>query len=352
MPLVPTPFDAVRIGARVVVRHRLENASGGAPSGPSMTDVTGELVARTETEVVVASRRGEVSIPRDRIVAAKEIPPRPSRRGAAHLAPTVAELQRISGPAWGAIEREPLGDWELRASAGFTQRGNSVLPVGDPGVPLADAVDRIEQWYAVRGLAPRVSLAGPVGFDAAEDPLGAELLRRGWRVGDTTLNLTATTDVVAAADPGGPRVRLSHELDDVWLGAYGRSRSHDPDIAARVLTTSPDQLFASIALGGGLAQQLGLSTPASGAARPVAVGRLGLAHGWAGLGAVWTDPEFRGRGLGAHVTAALAAQARADGIHLIHLQVEADNATAIRLYERLGFARHSSYVYVVGPGSG
>ena len=33
----------------------------------------------------------------------------------------------------------------------------------------------------------------------------------------------------------------------------------------------------------------------------------------------------------------------------MHLQVEADNVTAIRLYERLGFARHSSYVYVTRP---
>lgn len=346
MPLVPTPFDAVHLGARVVVRYRLDPTGESPASGPSMTDVTGELVARSNTEVVVASRRGRVTVARDRIVAAKEIPPRPSRRGAPHLALSVADLQRVMSPSWGALERDHLGDWELRASRGFTQRGNSLLPVGDPGLPLSEAVDRVERWYAVRGLPARVSLIGPVGFEPADDALGAELLARGWTIGDRTLNLTASTEVIAAAGRGGPDVQVTRELDDAWLEAYGRSREVVPDATPGLLAGSPDQLFGSITLGGGLAQKLGLSTPGSRAPRPVAIGRMGLALGWAGLGALWTDPAFRRRGLGTRLTTHLAATARADGIHLMHLQVEADNATATRLYEGLGFEQHSSYVYL------
>ncbi|CAN7159681.1 GNAT family N-acetyltransferase [Knoellia sp. LjRoot47] len=351
---MPTPLDAVHLGARVVVRSRLAPGPEAPGDGPSMTDAVGTLVSRTADEVVVATRHGDVRIPVDRIVAAKEVPPRPSRRGAPHLAVSVADLQRVMGPAWGAIERESLGDWELRASQGFTQRGNSVLPVGDPGLPLAEAVDRVEAWYAVRGLPARVSLAGPTGFEPADDPLGAELLSRGWTSGDRTLNLTSSTETVAATaaatpDTGGAEVRISADLDDAWLDAYSQSRPLDRDIAAQVLTGSPDQLFAAIGLGGGLAQRLGMSTPGSRDPRPVAIGRLALAQGWAGLAAVWTDPAMRGRGLATRVTTALAVRARADGIRLVHLQVEADNATAIRLYERLGFERHSSYVYLTAP---
>ena len=349
MPGVPASFDAVHIGARVVVRWRLDSPAPTADDSPSMTDSVGELVARNEATVTVATRRGTVVIARDRIVAAKEIPPKPSRRGSAHLAISMTDLQRVMGPSWGALEREHLGDWELRASAGFTQRGNSVLPVGDPGVPLADAVDRIEAWYAARGLPGRVSVTGPVGFDPATDPLGAEVLARGWIPASRTLNLTASTQVVASADPGGPDVRMRDDLDDAWFAAYRLSRSEVPETAVGVLGGSPRQRFASIALGGGLAQQLGLSTPGARDPRPVAIGRLGIAHGWAGLGAVWTDPTLRGRGLAAHLTAQLAAQAHRDGIPLMHLQVEADNATAVRLYERLGFEQHSSYVYLTEP---
>ncbi|MEO6021083.1 MAG: GNAT family N-acetyltransferase [Knoellia sp.] len=345
------PFDAVQIGARVVVRWRLEARDRPGPSGPTLTDSVGELVARSGQHVTVATQRGDIVIALNRIVAAKEIPPKPSRRGAPHLAISIPDLQRVMGPSWGALEREPLGQWELRASQGFTQRGNSVLPVGDPGLPLAIAVDRIEAWYAGRGLPGKVTLAGPVGFDPASDSLGVELLARGWTVADRTLNLTASTDHVAAADPGGPEVSLSQDLDDAWMDAYRQSRDVVPEAAGNVLQGSPSRLFASIALGGGLAQKLGLSTPGSRAPRPVTIGRLGITHGWAGLGAVWTDPAFRGRGLAAHLTGRLAAAAREDGIQLMHLQVEADNDTAIRLYERLGFVRHSSYVYVTQSAS-
>lgn len=349
MPGMPAPFDAVHIGARVVVRWRLDVAARTDVDGPSMTDTVGELVARTDAGVTVATRHGDVVIARDRIVAAKEIPPKPSRRGAPHLAISISDLQRIMGPSWGALEREPLGQWELRASQGFTQRGNSVLPVGDPGVPLATAVDRIQDWYAVRGLPAKVTLAGPVGFDPASDSLGAELLSRGWTVADRTLNLTASTEKVAIGDPGGPEVAVGEDLDDSWMAAYRQSRAAVPDAATGVLRGSPSHLFGSIALGGGLAQTLGLSTPGSREPRPVSIGRLGIAHGWAGLGAVWTDPAFRGRGLAGRLTARLADAAGQRGIHLMHLQVEADNATAIRLYERLGFDRHSSYVYLTQP---
>lgn len=352
MPGVPASFDDVHIGARVVVRWRLDPAPEGPSDSPSMTDAVGTLVARTDTDVTVSTRKGDVVIARDRIVAAKEIPPKPSRRGAAHLAISMADLQRVAGPSWGALEREALGDWELRASLGFTQRGNSVLPVGDPGVPLSVAVDQIETWYAARGLPAAVSLTGPVGFDPSSDPLGAEVLSRGWTAGSRTLNLTAATAVVAAADPGGPDVRIAEDLDEAWSEAYALSRAVVPEATSGVLQGSPRQLFGRIALGGGLAQKLGMSTPGTRSPRPVAIGRLGLAHGWAGLGALWTDPAHRGRGLGSHLTARLAASAAADGTHLMHLQVEAENATAIRVYERLGFERHSGYVYLTQPQRG
>ena len=108
-------------------------------------------------------------------------------------------------------------------------------------------------------------------------------------------------------------------------------------------------LFAHIAPGGGLSQQLGLRAADAAGTTPVALGRLGLAAGWAGLGAVWTDPAYRGRGLATHLTARLAEEARRDGVHLIHLQVEHDNGTAIRLYRRMGFDSHSSYAYLTAP---
>ena len=335
---------ALPLGSRVVVRWRLETPD--EATGATLTDAVGTLATRDQETLTVDTSRGPVTIERGRVVAAKEVPPRPARRGAAHRAISLEDLQRVMAPSWGAVEREQLGDWMLRASSGYTQRGNSVVPVGDPGMPLADAVAEVEQWYAVRGLPAKFAVAGPEGFRPADDPLGSLLLSRGYTAASLTLNLTAATAAVAGADPGGPAVVTGAELAEPWLVAHRRTRTTVPGATERVLLGSPRQLFAHIAPGGGLSQQLGLRAADAAGTAPIALGRLGLAAGWAGLGAVWTDPAYRGRGLAAHLTAQLADHARRDGIHLIHLQVEHDNDGGNRLYRRLGFEVHSSYVYL------
>ncbi|MET8323103.1 GNAT family N-acetyltransferase [Micromonospora sp. NPDC005189] len=62
------------------------------------------------------------------------------------------------------------------------------------------------------------------------------------------------------------------------------------------------------------------------------------AYGVAALGNVTTHPRCRGRGLGAAVVAALCARLRESVTH-VTLNVKADNAAAVRLYERVGFTR-------------
>ena len=58
--------------------------------------------------------------------------------------------------------------------------------------------------------------------------------------------------------------------------------------------------------------------------------------GWTEISAVCTRPELRGQGLASRLIAAVASgiQSRSEGIFL---HVLAENATAIRLYEQLGF---------------
>lgn len=347
MRLMSADVSNLPLGSRVVVRWRLESAD--AATGATLTDAVGTLVGVDPDRVVVETSRGSVTIERNRVVAAKGVPPKPHRRGAAHLAISIEDLQRVMAPSWGALERDTLGGWLLRASQGFTQRGNSVVPVGDPGLPLARAVDEVEHWYAARGLPAKFALAGPEGFDPADDALGVELLDRGYTEGSRTLALTARTEAIAATDPGGPACVLDDTLTAQWLSGYRRGRGAPPDVVRGVLSDSPRTIFGRITPGGGLSQQLGLRAADAAGTTPIALGRLGIAHGWAGLGSVWTDPAYRGRGLAAHLTAQLAGAAHAEGLALVHLQVEHDNDGAIRLYRRLGFATHSSYAYLTAP---
>lgn len=69
------PWDV--LGARVVVRRRLP-----APDefGHRLTDAVGEIVDLQDDRITVRTRRGDVTIERSTIVAAKQIPPPPPRR--------------------------------------------------------------------------------------------------------------------------------------------------------------------------------------------------------------------------------------------------------------------------------
>jgi ribosomal protein S18 acetylase RimI-like enzyme len=70
---------------------------------------------------------------------------------------------------------------------------------------------------------------------------------------------------------------------------------------------------------------------------PVAAGRRYTADGMTHLSSIATRPRWWGRGFAAAVTAALADDGQQAGGALVHLGVEAQNARARRLYERLGF---------------
>ena len=62
----------MKVGNRVVVRYRLDDGQA--------TDALGILLSVDETHVVVAAKRGDTTIARARIIAAKEVPPAPAPR--------------------------------------------------------------------------------------------------------------------------------------------------------------------------------------------------------------------------------------------------------------------------------
>jgi ribosomal protein S18 acetylase RimI-like enzyme len=70
---------------------------------------------------------------------------------------------------------------------------------------------------------------------------------------------------------------------------------------------------------------------------PVATGERYTFDGATYISSIGTRPEWRGLGLGRHITLTLARDSIADGVDLVYLGVYADNARAIRLYDRLGF---------------
>ncbi|MFF6927200.1 GNAT family N-acetyltransferase [Streptomyces californicus] len=312
-----TPAD---VGKRVSVRCRTE--SGGA--GAEFTDTVGVLTSWDRDVLSITRKSGEsVHIVESSLVAGKTVPPAPARRRGP--AASFEELAAVTARAWQPVESEPLGDWRLRAAGGFTRRANSALPLGDPGLPVGEALDRVRAWYAERDLPPYVQTA--TGAAGTQELLCAELERHGWR-----REVTAQVRIAALAPVGDgaadvAAVRLTRAPDAAWLARYQRFSTPGPHVL-RVLESGPSVWFATVAGDGGA---------------PDAIGRCVVDGRWAGFMAVEVAPERRRRGLATTVMTALARRALDEGASAAWLQVEEENEGARALYDGMGFALHHSY---------
>lgn len=325
-----TALDHARAGERWVLRRRL-------PDG-SATDVVGWLVALGKDAISLEPAGGDlVVVDRTQIIVARRAPAAPG--GPDPLRTSAEDLERAALPGWVALS-EPLGEWTLRAGGGFTGRANSALAVGDPGMPVAIAADRVIGYAGEHGIRPWAQVI--VGSDVE-----AELGNLGWRpVHVTTDVLACRLNTLLGDELPDPRVRVVESLDAAWLAAYGRSRpSHlgpaalradaDPALPRMILDGHPPRAFAASA--------------GSDPGELVAIARGHVSGPWLGIAAVWTDPTARQQGLATSMMRALGHWAARQRARNAYLQVARENVSAHDAYARLGFVLHHTYRYLAAP---
>ncbi|GHB40973.1 N-acetyltransferase [Streptomyces viridiviolaceus] len=316
-------ITAADVGKRVSVR-RLSHAG---VTGEKFTDTVGVLTSWDDGVLLITRKSGEtVRIAESSLVAGKVVPSAPARRRGP--AASYEELARVASRAWRPVESERLGDWELRAASGFTRRANSVLPLGDPSLPLDEALAAVRRWYGERALPAYIQTA--TGAEGTQELLCAELERRGW-VREVTAELWIGALAPVADRAEGTGVVLSREADEAWLARY--QRKGVSDVALRVLGSGPSVWFATV----------------PGEDAPAAIGRCVVDGRWASFAAVEVDPAQRRRGLATAVLGALARRALDEGASAAWLQVETDNAAARALYAGMGFTAHHAYHHYREP---
>ena len=287
-----------------------------------MSDVLGILESWAGGLAIVRREDGSlVEIATADIVSGKPVPPRPS----IHRRLAARDADRLALPGWQPVESEPLGEWVLRASGGFSSRGNSVFALGDPGMALADAVSEVARWYRARTLTPRAH----VHPGAAEADAFAEA---GWAVYEPTQLMLASV-AQALRRLGGDQVATPRQdavLDAGWVAADPRAERHGED--ARSVLEAGEVSFATVR-----------------DEQDVVLARgRGVVHGgWVGVSSLWTREDLRGTGLGSAVLESLLAWGAERGATTAYLQVVESNSAARRIYETRGFEVHHSYAYLV-----
>jgi ribosomal protein S18 acetylase RimI-like enzyme len=303
--VTPTPsgLGPHVVGQRVVVRRLLPGETG--PSGgPAMTDVLGTLLSWGEQTCVVAPESGPaVSIALADIVTGKPVPARASVRQ--RVSARDAEIRAL--PLWLSPTTEPLGAWVLRLVEGErgrrSRRANSCLAIGDPGLSLPDAAERVREHY--RGHERDVLVQAEAG-SAVESGLVA----LGWRILEPLDAPYLVGSLVMARRAAGPDDDVETDLDGT-------------------------RLLATLTLDG------------------TEVGRCRgeLNSDWLWVHGLAVDASRRRQGLGRRLMAGLLDAAAETGASTVWLEVDRENTAAWMLYAGLGLREHHVCHYLEAPAT-
>jgi ribosomal protein S18 acetylase RimI-like enzyme len=251
---------------------------------------------------------------------------------------TAHTLELACADSWPPLVLDKIGDWRLRAAADtgpdgrripFTGRANSVLAVGDPGVPVPRALDLVCEFAHAHGIPPMAQTLKDGPFETA-------LTAEGWVPNEAHaagFEVSVLTAPPAQDDTG--EVSWLHEPDPGWWELTTGGAEPSPAERA-VLTGGPVVGFGAVRDG----------EPTAGVVRAVVVDDVLVVSRLA------VSPEYRRRGLASALMNACGTWGAARGATVCALQVTVHNEPALGLYRNLGFTEHHRYRYwVPGPGA-
>jgi len=229
--------------------------------------------------------------------------------------------------------------WLVRVSPGKAKRARCVQAVAAGRLSLDERLARCLAIYADVGLQPFFRIT-PFSLPAGLDE---QLAARGMERIDDTRVMVASLDADASpalVEAGDTLEALSlHAVDGdafaEWIGLRRGSSAEARAAHADRIRRSPVPHRAL--------QLLDFS------GLPVAGGQVVVEGELAGLYDIFSIEAMRGRGLARALCRQLLRLAAEDGARVAYLQVEASNAPARRIYERLGFADAYAYHYRSPP---
>lgn len=268
------------LGTRVAVRYRRP-----AGSVPPLTDVVGHLLAVAPL-VRVRTKSGQlVEFSPDDVVAVRALTDAPVRTS------QIRAVEHAAALAWPGLEQQWLGGWLLRAAPNAGVEVNSAVPL-DVSASIT-TVPAIVDWYAQRGLTPRLAVP--------------DRLLRLPDAGEHAHRMLVRDVHPADHDR---TIRLTARPDDDWLRCY---RGEEP---VEVLTAVLDG-------------ELAFGIHDAAAARAAVTGAPDGTR-WVGLSAISDD----------RLCEALLAWGASRGATRGYVRVLDDDHATAALVESLGFTAH------------
>ena len=239
-------------------------------------------------------------------------------------AESVRRCEHAALTALPARDRWELPGWLCSSDdGGFVARANSATPVPHPEpVSLPEVVAS----YAARGLPPLIRWTPQASDAAATDLAGAA-----WRTWGEVLVMTRDLAATAPSTDGDPPTVAADVASPAWRDAYvAQYAAVERSARSRLAEQAPAPKRYVRTERRGTTASVGLGTVVGGA--------LGVFD-------VVTAPEHRRGGEAERIVTWLLTWGAREGADVAYLQVAADNAAAVALYRKLGFATAYTYVY-------
>lgn len=222
-----------------------------------------------------------------------------------------------------------LGGWVLRLSPGKAKRARCVNALAVGRLPLTDLLARAEAAFQQAGLPFIVRITPFTQPPTLDDTLAARGLRR---FDDARVMVRASLD-----DLPPPVLQAGAVFEAPDHDAFAQAVGHLRGSPLAQRQAHAERLRASPVPYAGVLLQHG--------GELLACGQIAVEDDLVGLYDVFTAPAQRGRGLAKALCLQLLRMAQGRGARCAYLQVDAGNAAARRLYERLGFVDAYGYHY-------
>jgi ribosomal protein S18 acetylase RimI-like enzyme len=237
------------------------------------------------------------------------------------------EIEAAAYRSWPAAEVVEYDGWELRFGNGFSRRANSVYPANSSALDHGEKLQWCRQWYQRRGLdlVVRQTMLTEPGLDQV-------LADRGFREEGRTNVLVAD---LTGHQRGGAVITESPTTEwwDATAGLWGIDSGRMGAWRAIVDRIDLPAGFGSLSLDD----------------RTIAVGFAVADGSWLGLFEIIVADDYRRQGIGQSLTRSLMAWGRGTGAQRAYLQVVAENAPAIAMYDKVGFGHAYNYWYRRAP---
>ncbi|MEM9158324.1 MAG: GNAT family N-acetyltransferase [Verrucomicrobiota bacterium] len=241
-----------------------------------------------------------------------------------------SEVEKAALQAWPGIEEVDYEEYVLKWAKEITKRANS-LNVFDKVSAVEKVIEIGEAYYEGKGLEPIFRIPSYTG----NEEMDAALQGRGYGTQDLSWVMVKGRAEVGS-NRGNDGVMIEVMEVDEWLELYGKLKSMGEEELETQLG-----IVRKIGEGG-----FGLAARLEGKA--VCCGLGVVKNGFCGAFNLFTLPGARRRGWAEKLMRALEWEGSRRGAENgFYLQVVADNAGAISLYEKIGYGKLYEYWYRV-----